>query len=248
MFVKKLVTLDSIISDLVDMTDDEVIRMKPTLHKWAIESDKRIRTYYEYKRKKVTVTVANCCIPIPCDAVFLKYISLGDPGCDCYTIWNTLNEYNGITESSWSETVNGQVFDYTFSWYDGSSIVPVHFDWEIQGNDIVISNANLNGQTVTLLYYGYQEDVNGNYLVWNTHADPISLYLQKFIAEKLQWKNFKRMKLSNAEFMYIDNLDTAYHRAVRHCRANDAESSPPTDDHVFAMINNPISGKGNLYL
>jgi len=248
-FVKQLIPIDDIIADLVDMTDEDMIRMKPMLYKWAMDGDRRIGTYYEYKRKKVVYTVSNCRIPIPCDAVYIAHIIIGDPGCDCDAIWNYVYGYfvSGVNEVSYPVIIDGVTETMDFLWSNGN-YAPIHFDWQIQGNDIVIENANLNGQTVSVLYYGYQEDCDGRYLVWNSHADPISLYLQLFIAKKLQWKNFKRMKLSNMELGYIKILEDSYHTAVRHCRASDSEPSPPKEDHVFALINNPISGKGNLYL
>ena len=64
MFTKQLITMDSIIADTIDMTDDEMLNIKPTLYKWGFYADKRIRTYYQYKRKSKVTRIENCCIRI----------------------------------------------------------------------------------------------------------------------------------------------------------------------------------------
>jgi hypothetical protein len=250
-FVKRLVPVDEIIADLVDMIDEEALRMKPTLYKWAMAGDKRIRTYYEYKRKFKVETVCNCQIPIPCDAVYIYSIIIGDPGCDCEKVWRNIAGHNGHWHNESFFPMldsNGSLVMNDYIWSDGGGYQRVHFDWQIQGDDIVIQGGHLNGRTVTILYCGYQENKDGQYLVWDTHVDPISLYLKKFLADKEQWRNFKKLKLNKYEMVYIGSIDTAYHQAVRHCRANDTEVSPPQEDQIFNMINNPLSGRGNLYL
>lgn len=248
-FIKKLIPLDGIISDLIDVTDEEVLRIRPTLNKWALQADKKIKSPYPFQRKKSVYTVQNCCIPIPCDAVFALYLLIGNPGCDCFQLWSQFDNLNGIQNSTYLETLsNGTQIQQTYMWTEGDTYYPINFNWHLQGDSIVIDAANLNGQVVTLLYFGYPEDADGNILVWDSHADAIANWLQKQIAKKLQWKNFKRLKLSNIEMSYIQTLDIDYHRSVRHARADDAETSPTEADHIYAFINNPISGKGNLWL
>jgi len=247
-FVKRLVPVKSVITDLIDMTDEEATANLPTLVKWAIKGDRRIGSWYPFVRRSTTATVSNCCIPIPCDAVYIAGIIFGNPGCDCNTLWNEWAVYTGIETDGFYQLTPEKTFFFEYHWSSANKLYRANFDWQIQGGDIVIQGANFEGQTVTLLYYGYPVDKEDLPMVWDSHLDPLSLWLKLFLAEKEQWKNFRRIKLNKGELLYISDLRTQYHKAVRNARVQDTELSPLKEDECTFLMNSPLTGKGNVYL
>ena len=172
----------------------------------------------------------------------------GDQGCECWKFFEYCDAYNNVTESIIDVVLGGETIEYSFLWSSGNEVVPWHVDWHVQNGCIVIENLNMDGQSVTIQYYGYETDPEGIPYVYDTNIEAIASGLKLFLAKKEQWRSFKRLKLTSNESTYISQLKIEYNQDVRHARAEWAKSNSPDNDHISAFLNNPMSGKGNIYL
>jgi len=242
----KSISLDSIVNDLIDETNDVYENMRPTLMEWAKKCDLRISSEYQFQRKYAEMVPTGCCLDIPCDGVHVLGIILGHYDIDCGIYFDDV--FNGgykYEEITFYDSL-GLPITWSFKWLD-NSVYSVQTRWHIEGNKVVFEDC-LDGQDITMCYLGYANtDAKGYPLVNESHADAIVRFLKIKILEKEKHRKLISNEYINQISADIANEKKEYKRAVRLARAEDMTPTNSERNDIAAMLNNPLTGHG-IYL
>lgn len=238
MSINKLITINEILTHLVEETSPDVLEQKPALVRWAKECDQRIGAYYTYQENYYLRNVNGYTVQLPDETVHVVGIIYGDYLDQCPDVFN--NYYNQINQTP--GTYLGE--DVVWKWSETDKALTCRkLNWSVQNNQVVFPS-NMDAQEVTLKLLTYQTDKDGFILFNEHHVQAISLYLQKMLAKQERWRNFKRGKLTTMHRAMIDDLEREYHKEVRRTKS---DTEPWTDaqmQEISNMINHPFSGTG----
>jgi len=238
----KKVTIKRAILDMIEETDDTLLRELPLLKKWAVKADARIGSYYNYEKKNYVIEVENCSADIPCGVVHVLGIILGDAGCDCdVDFTSSMNIWTDTLDYISTDVLESQVV----TWSDGTANI-VQLDWEIQNGKIVFSS-DYDGQYITIQGLSYEMDSEGYPIIYESHIDAISLFLKRKVLDREKWRLLKTGNDIRALQNELVLLERAYHRAVRYARTEDDPITESQRRQIAEMINDPLSGHG-MYL
>ncbi len=231
MSIRKKISIKIPVFEAVEDMGLGEMRNSPLFKRWAVRADERIGSYYAYKKNICVTTVKDCHAELPCDVVAVLAILIGDYGCDCGTTFNQVlthvHAVGSVVNSS-----NGFIIQ-------DNAVICQPLSWEIQDNQIVFGQ-NIDGQTITIQYLGYQLDAEGWPLVNQNHSDAIGAYIMKKYAERSTFKISDTKKNENE----ISRLNREWHRLCRHARAEDGDPSPTERAEMVALVNDPLSGIG----
>ncbi len=236
MAINKLVPISNAFTLLAEETDDSIMRMKPTLVRWAKLADSRIGSIYSYETNYFLLNVVNMKAELPLGAIRLEDMMIGDVLDNCPEVFNSIPEYE-ITELNdviwkWS------TLDKNYTLYN--------LNWSIQNNNIVFQTSFTNTNiTVKLLTYPINEE--GIPLVPENHIEAIAAFLQIKIAMKERYNKFKKGKLSHMDNNFIETLKREYVHQSRLSAANDDNYSDNQQIQSSEIINEPFTGSSNLY-
>ena len=243
----KLLSLNRIVNDFIDQTNDVHENMRPTLIEWAKQTDLKIDTEYQFSRKYAVMTPSNCCMDIPCDGVHVLGIILGDYGVNCGLYFDDVygGSYN-YQELTFTDSL-GLPITWSFSWYD-DSVHAIETRWHIEGNQIVFDDC-LDGSPVTICYLGYKNvDQKGYPMVNESHRDALTKKLEIMILGREKHRKLISGEYINQITSEIELLRKEYNKAVRRARADDMDPSNSALNDIAAMLNNPLTGHGNYLL
>lgn len=227
------------ILDACEVSSVEYLRELPLLMKWARQADISIKAPNRYQRKIKVDTISNCKIPIPCDGVYIKNVVYGDYGCDCTTMFETLNNY----------TLNCSTIDldecYVFYWQDASYRV-TDISWQVKGDCIEFQG--LDDVTVTFEYLAYETDKDGFPVVFECHRDAIVHYIKHQLLERMKWKLLAAGKPANQVAGESRAQKKLYRRGIRYAKGIHNEQSLSQQEDNSIMYNDPLSGRKNYLL
>lgn len=227
MSINRLVSVDNVIVDLMDDLGLDHDKYRPMFTNWAVRAEKKIGSFYQYKRKHAVLTISGCVAEIPCEAVYLQLALMGDYGCDCGDLFRHVCSNIGITIGS----------DTSFLVIDipTSGNFYALRDHHVQDNKIIFSS-NLDGQKVTIQYLGIESDENGISLIGENHIEAIGEYCQ--------WK-FKRRRVKDwMQQKMIGDHEKQWHILCADARAEDAEISESERQRIVGMLHDPLVGRG----
>jgi len=242
----KLISMHEIVNDLIEETNDVYENMRPVLMRWGVRAELKIDTQYMYRRQFAVLTVNGCCAPIPCNGVHVLGIILGDHGVDCGLYLDTYFNGNFKYDTLSFYDDLGALVSYTFTYSDGS-LVPIPVKWHIEGDQIKFAD-NLDGQSITMCYLGYEKDAEGYPLVNESHRDALITKLKIMILEREKHRKVVSGEYINQISGDISTLKREYKSYVRQARAEDMDPSNSERNEIAAMLNNPLTGYGNYLL
>jgi hypothetical protein len=239
----KLVPIKNAILNLVENTDDPaLLRKEPLLMKWAVAADWKIGSQSQFKKNIEVLTVNNCCVDLPCDAVIVAGIAVGDYGCDCGFYFDQVLEFYKTSSIETSDDIT-----LTFSWTDGA-LQFNYVDWAIQGGKIVFPLGLDDDTKITVMYFGYEKDAQGYPLVSDNNIDAIEAYLMLKLVRQKEWKLINTKGNYYMSSRAKNEYTRDWNREVRNARAENSGLSSTQLDEISELMNNPLSGKGNVML
>lgn len=214
----------------------------PLFTQWAVEADRKIGSYYSYKRKIVILHVENCRAELPCETMGVLGVVFGDRGTKCDTLFHQLHRQEG-----------GLGWMYSDFWGEPGCCRSMRY--EIQNNHLVFSgNFHTLHSTlpippnshhdfrrrVTVEILALETDQEGFPLINENHVDAVSQYIEYKQALRTRWNSIEN-KITETG---IADMKMEWGRKCRDARADSGEPSQSDLQEIKNMINDPISGVG----
>ncbi len=230
MSINKLISIhDSVFNAQKDMGIDTTADV-PTLTRWAVEAEREIGSYYGWKKQNAVLTGVGCIAYLPCQAMRVQYVIMGDHGCDCGDLVRSVSTF----ASNVSATVNDTFFvvDKPTEEFMCGGI-----NWEVQNNKLVFQGS-VDGQKLTIQYLGYELDCDGFPMVNENHIVAISNYIKWKFAER---SRFSPIKMDHADIAYMQRR---WVEEKLMARAEDSQISETDREQIVSMLHDPYIGFG----
>lgn len=207
----------------------------PLFTSWAVEADRKIGSYYSYKKKIVVLDVVDCRAELPCEAVAVLALLLGDHGCNCNLVFNGLYSFINAQLSAHNAGSGWIVIDDS----GGPSYRCENISYEIQNNHLVF-RGNFDGQKVTVNILALETDADGFPLINENHVDAVAQYIEYKHALRTRWNSIENKITETA----IAHMQQEWGRKARWSRGDDGAPSQSEQNEITRMVNDPISGLG----
>lgn len=234
MSIIKKISIKNAIQQAQDNMGIDHNRDIPLFTAWAVEADRKIGSYYSYKRKIVVLDVVNCRAELPCEAVAVLGIIFGDCGCDCGLLFTNLYSYINTSLSAHNAGSGWIVIDDS-----GGTRFNCGVAYEIQNNQLVF-NGNFDGQKITVQMLALETDADGFPLINENHVDAVAQYIEYKSALRTRWNSIEN-KITETG---IADMKQEWGRKLRDARAESGEPSLSDLSEIRDMVNDPISGVG----
>ena len=155
MSINKLVNIREAVFDATEDMGIDVSSQIPLMTNWALKAEKKIGSYYGWKKKRAVLDVKGCTAALPIGAMAVQFVVHGDHGCDCEELVGNVSRWASSFDASSNEVF--LVIDYPEL---GSTTSCYGNDWETQDNKLVFKD-NMDGDKVTIQYLGYECDEDG---------------------------------------------------------------------------------------
>lgn len=237
----KLVSIKSAVVDLIEDTGtEEYLQLLPTLIKWGLKADQKIGSFYQYKKSVKVLEVQDCKIQIPCQAVMITGIALGDYGCDCGFFFDQV--WNNVTTIA--DAFNtGLLFSFS-----DNTISSAQVDWEIQGNNIVFPYGYTDGEKMTVMFLEYEVDGEQFPLVHYCNTEAITAFIKWKLVKQKVHKTFLGNKNYYPDAAYEVRCRKDWNLACSNARAILGSPTNSQMNEIAEILNNPMSGRGNILL
>lgn len=232
MSIKKLVSIKNAVQDTFEDTGIDITKDIPVFTRWAVKAEREIGSYYSYRIKRAVLTVDECRVKLPCDAVSVQVVINGDQGSDCTDLFDSCNILGQTVGSTVASTF--LVVDATLGL---NSPFFSNVRWDIQ-NDYLVFKSNLDGNKVTIQYLGLETDCDGFPLICENHLEAITEYIMYKYCVRSRF-SANKMEIGDAKMHFAE-----WNRLCSHSRAMDNEISASDRNEIFAILHNPLSGWG----
>lgn len=238
MSLNKLLSIHDAIYNVIEDTGLDATSNVPKFMRWALDAEKKIGSYYGWKKQFIVLTGDKCRVKLPNNCMRVQRMVFGDYGCDCDTLFNnasnwTVNMNSGSFANTGMAAFSLQVdldpSGENFSLYDNK--------YEVQNNCMVFSHS-VDGKKVTIQFLGYELDCDGFLMVSENHILPITAYIKRNIAEN---SRFTPIKMEMGD---IKRLENDWIELRNQARGEDAELQPHDQKVIAAMLHDPWSGWG----
>lgn len=232
--ISRLVSIKNpVLNALQDMGLD-IAADVPVFTRWAAWAEKEgIASYYSYCKKIEVIDLKDCHAPLPCDAVYVQGVLIGDYGCDCTDLFEkSLCSLSSITGFNSDNTF--LVIDST----DTNNPFPTRVKWETHNGHLKFKTHYPNTK-VTIQYLGFHLDEQGFPKVLDTHLEAITEYIMYKFAVR---SRYSPLKMDHSD---IARHQSNYQRLFIDARAEDAQISDSERREIVAMINDPYIGYGS---
>ena len=140
--MKNMVSIMSAVNKALDFTGSESIDDVPVLVDWAIDADKAIGSFYDYKEEIHVLDVTNCRAKLPCGTIEVRGLLLGDHGCNCNITFD--NAKLVIQDLSTGVETTGGLLAISVVEVGDVTCNISNIRWWVQNNTIVMDQ-NFNG-------------------------------------------------------------------------------------------------------
>lgn len=217
--MKKVKIIQPIL-DAIDETDETIARHMNQLIKWAKYCEKAIGSRGGYPFKSALITMSGTAFTLPDDCYHPLALFLGD----------LTETFNLRYAEEGFKTIHVENLDdewqLEYVWESMSYPGRPRLKWEQVGDKLSLVDY-FTDQDLTLVYQYIETDIEGYWLVNDSHADAIKKYVIYMIAKKYMWKNFKSDKLTrNSDIVVVRDYKTDYNVAIRNARALDMQENP----------------------
>lgn len=236
--MKNMVSIMSAVNKVLDFIGSESIDDTPVLVDWAIDADKAIGSFYDYKEEIHVLKISNCRAKLPCGTIEVRGLLLGDNGCDCNLVFD--NARLVIQDLSTGVETTGGLLAITV--VDSTDVVCniSNIRWWVQDNNVIMDQ-NFDGSYVTVKLLMYQLDAEGFPLVNEYNVKAIASYLEWRLAKRSMWSKNPREQFN---MNMIKDLEVRWERLCGDARAQSGYPSAGERQELADIINNPISGRG----
>lgn len=235
MSINKLISIKNPIIDAIDQLGLDHTQDEPVFTTWAIKAEEKIGSYFQYEKKRAVLTIENCIAKLPPDARFLQRAVLGDLGCDCADLFNSLCSQIPLA----SNILNASAASTSFLIVDmgtGYTDVIGSIPHVVQDNKIILTQ-NLDGKKLTIQYLGYKTDCDGFVEINANHTDAIMWFII--------WKYwYRKRNLSPMEQGKMNEAKREWHTQCAHSRAVDGEPTESEKLEMNRMMHDPLIGMG----
>jgi hypothetical protein len=214
--------------DKMGMTKTDDI---PLFVDWAIKADQRIGSPKSYKKYIQVLRVENCSASLPLGTIQVNAVLLGDHGCDCGTVFDSVYSSADLVLTAATEGL--VVIDNRAR----AQRNPVN--WTVQNNKIVFGS-NYNNELITAQISGYFAGPDGKPLINENHVEAISAFIQ--------WQRIQRSRFSKSPIkVNAQEFEMEWHRLCADARATDEFGNKAERQDRANIINDPLSGHGITY-
>lgn len=231
--MKKLVSIKHVLTDLMDEMELDHTKYKPMFVSWAMKAERKISSWYQYKRKIAVLTIKGCHADLPCDAMILEIALLGDHGCDCFDLFSRIGINSAPSQASSEDSF--LIVDLPSSLDGQSNYLSNHIPYHVQDNKLIFPS-NLNGQSITVQYRGVELDEDEIPKVMESHVEAITEYIM--------YKYVRRSAKSGIDIGKYRDHQREWERLAACARADDSEPTEAERQQIAGMLNNPLSGRG----
>tara|TARA_R110000824_G_scaffold232905_1_gene421098 strand:- start:95 stop:808 length:714 start_codon:yes stop_codon:yes gene_type:complete len=226
------------VNKVLDFIGNESIDDTPVLVDWAIDADKAIGSFYDYKEEIHVLEVSNCRTKLPCGTIEVRGLLLGDHGCNCNLTFD--NAKLVIQDlSTGVETTGGLLAIAVVDSGDVTCNIS-NIRWWVQNNNVIMDQ-NFDGNKVTVKLLMYQLDGDGFPLINEYNVKAIASYLEWRLAKRSMWSKNPREQFN---MNMLRDLEARWERLCSDARAESSYPSNGERQELADMINNPISGRG----
>lgn len=205
----------------------------PVITRWAASAERSIGSYYSYKRKIDVIKVCKFRAELPCDAMYVQRVLLGDYGKDSADLFNYVCSVARAINVTQTDTF--LVIDKPENSRD-VLLSPIR--WEVQDNHIVL-NENYDDQYLTIQYIGLQTDLDGFPMVLENHTEAIVNYILYRFARRSRFSREQKMELGDVKM-----LKDEWEASMLDARADDSATSESDRQAIVALLHDPLSGIG----
>lgn len=235
MSINKLISIRNPIVDAMDMLGLDHAQDMPIFTTWAITAEKNIDSYFQYQKKRAVIPIENCIAKLPADATHVQRAILGDMGCDCADLFNTICSTIPLSAT----ILNASAALSTFLIVDigsGQTNTYGSIPHVIQDNKIIL-NQNLNGQKLTVQYLGYKVDCDGFLEISQNHVQAIMWFIV--------WRYwYRKRNLSPMEQGKMNTAMQEWNRECANARAVDGVPTESEQEEIAQMLNDAYIGRG----
>lgn len=232
MSIRKMVSVDLAIQSAMEDMAMEDDRFRPKFTRWAIEGERKIGSFYSYKRDYVKlIRCDENHYEIPCQVVGIIGLIFGCPALtNCGKIFR--NQYNYYNQSQYSSMANFYLIGV-----DGAVECYGNRQWEIQDNHVVFMFPQTQ-EEITVDCIVYETDDRGFPLIAENHVDAVSQYIKLMRAEGGMWTP-NEVTIGRGD---KQDLRIEWNRKCALARGEDGAPSASQMGEVVAMYNNHLSG------
>lgn len=240
MSINKIISIHDAIYNTFEDTGLDLKTEIPTFTRWAVDAEKKIGSFYGWKKLQQVITGIECRAPLPKEAMRVQRVVFGDYGCDCGILmqntgnWIMNNMDNGNFASIGSEAL---FLNVDISTSDPGFCALNGYPYQVQNNNLVFGQ-NIDKQKFTIQYLGFEVDCDGFLMVNENHIDAIVAYIKWKLAERSRYSPIK-----------MDHSDVLYNKSEwkelrGQAMADDSELSPEEQYSIASMLHDPYSGWG----
>ena len=222
----KRVSIREALTMAIDDSVPGIARHQNLMLKWAKKAERGIGSALGYKVKSKTINVTGSYLDLPEDCHSIIGVYPGDYEDQANIQYDALG-YVRVEE----DTIEGaDVYDRDLTRY----WVPVEVSWFYEHHYEEIGNqlhliGDFTAEDFTLVYRYNETNINGDWIINESHIEALSLFIQYKYAQKFRWKFFLGDKLLRAGHnSFINELDFKYNQSIRGARAEDGAENKTT--------------------
>lgn len=180
------------------------------------------------------MTFTNNKIILPDNAVLIDGMIWGDQGTQCWTLFDKyrLNVQESV-----------RAYNVFVAMMNQGEIVNFYdFNYNIVDNTMMF-NQDYNGKQVTMKFWGYKTDCDGNPMIPEFCIDAVLAYLKMMIAQRGLWRKSEDNLPKGMYQEYMEQWDNHYRGAV----GDLAILGPLEQQEAAFMLHNGLSGSVDSY-
>lgn len=215
----KKISIKQAIIDAIEMTEPEMGRHMNFLIKKAKYIEKAIGSVTGHPVTSKCIIADGCEMVIPDDCFQIICLLPGNYEDVCNAMYKTID----AVLIQYDET-RGE--EDIMMWIPANTTYINNLLWREYGDVIHLINEYDNAE-LTLVYQKIETDINGMWIVNESHIDAVTKFLIHSYAEKYKFKKMMGEKMVRAGYLeLLREYKNDYNIAVRNARALDASDSP----------------------
>jgi len=225
----KKVSINNCLVEFQSDTGIETSNNRIHLLRWARKAELEIGGAYSKKVRSVYIEDHNGILQYPSDCICPLMVLSSDRA-------DNIDKRVGILNGKLlpnNISVNANTTFEETDWLLGDTLDKAYtLKYEIQGENIVLYNDYVNG--VTLVYYSFETNDNGELMVSENHIEAITMYLKHKIVNKESWGMLKNPKQGFRDLIGLsDKSMRQFVFLCRKARAADAEDMLSVEKEII---------------
>ncbi len=204
----------------------------PDFVRWAVRAEKEIGSAQSLQRLIRVLTVDKYRAELPCEAMYVQKVLLGDFGKDAIDLFDYYcnPNYNAVFTAS-------DTFLVVDNPGASKEVIVGRLKWEVQDNHIILSG-NYDKQKITVQILGIDKDEDGLPKVCENHVEAIVAHIQYRYALR---SRFTPNKMDMGD---VQTLLRNWGSLAAEARAMDDQPSESDHKEMVRLLHNSFSGYG----